>query len=112
MNVIRETLARTVSVKGQHLVEITILVGLAALVFIAMQVYIQRGIQGKTRFLTDRIIGDEQRAYTATTATSASSTNISGRTRVVTGQFGSTSKTIVNERVVADSSSYAKDKRR
>ena len=105
----RETLS-TNTIKGQSLSEITIIIAIAALVFIAMQVYMQRGIQGKTKFLTDYIIGNKQRAYTAETATSTAKTTLSGRTRVKTGPSGSTDKTIISETTITDSTSYAKDK--
>lgn len=96
--------------KAQSLVEVVVIIGIAALVFIAMQVYIQRGIQGKTKFLTDQIIGSQQRAYTAETATSNSSTSIIGATNVLTGQGGSSSKSIIGETVISTSHSWSKGK--
>ncbi len=96
--------------KAQSLVEIVIIAGIAALVFIAMQVYIQRGIQGKTKFLTDQIIGSQQRAYTATTATGDSNTSFVNVTNVSTGQGGTSSKNIISETISSSSHSYSKDK--
>lgn len=96
--------------KAQSLVEIVVIMGIAALAFIVMQVYIQRGIQGKTKFLTDQIIGSQQRAYTAEIATGDSSTSIVGATRISTVQGGSSSKSIIGETVTSTSHSYSKGK--
>lgn len=80
--------------KGQNLAEVVILFALVALVFVAMQTYVKRGIQGKTKDLTDRIIGIQQKAYTAETETSSTSTSISGTTTVATGSGGTVYKTV------------------
>jgi hypothetical protein len=49
--------------KGQNLAEVALIIGVLGLVLIGMQVYIKRGIQGKVKVLTDKIIGEEQSAY-------------------------------------------------
>lgn len=80
--------------KGQNLVEVVALFALVSLVFVVMQVYIQRGIQGKTKDLTDQIIGTQQKAYTAETEMSKTATQITGSTTVRTEIGGRVSKAI------------------
>lgn len=43
--------------KGQNLAELALIIGLVGLVFIGMEVYIKRGMQGKVKDLTDYMIG-------------------------------------------------------
>lgn len=49
--------------RGQHLTEIALVIGIIAVVFLAMQAYVKRGLQGKIKDLTDNMIGREQAAY-------------------------------------------------
>ncbi|MDO8489128.1 MAG: hypothetical protein Q7S42_03345 [Candidatus Omnitrophota bacterium] len=46
--------------RGQSLVDLAIIIGVVGLVFIGMQTYIKRGIQGKVKDLTDYIVSDQQ----------------------------------------------------
>ena len=80
--------------KGQSLAEIVAFFAVASLVFVAMQKYIQRGVQGKTKHLTDVIIGTEQIPYTADWETSKSQTRFKGKTRVQTKAGGRVIRTI------------------
>lgn len=83
--------------KGQNLAEVVILFALVSLVFVAMQTYVKRGLQGKTKDLTDQIINPEglaQKAYTAETETSSTSTSTSGTTTIATGGGGTAYKTV------------------
>ena len=102
-------LGKNILVKGQSLVEIVAFIAVVSLAILAMQVYIQRGIQGKTKDLTDGIIGSQQRAYTAEEATSSSSTRFSGTTKVSTSTGGSRTKNI-NEATQETSESWSKGK--
>jgi hypothetical protein len=54
--------------KGQSLAEAVLMIGVLGLVLIGMQAYVKRGLQGKVRDLTDRIIGNEQAAYSQDTS--------------------------------------------
>lgn len=58
--------------KGQNLIEIVVIFAILSLVVVGMQTYVKRGIQGKTKDLTDIIIGSEQRVYIAETEKSTS----------------------------------------
>lgn len=96
--------------KGQSLVEIVTFLAIVVLAFAAMQTYIQRGIQGKTKVLTDRIIGRKQRAYSATSSYSKSKTSSTSNIKVSTKTGGSTEKAYIRERTTTKSSSYTRDK--
>jgi len=48
--------------KGQSLTEVALIIGVVGLVFIGMEVYAKRGLQGKVKDLTDNMIGTEQAA--------------------------------------------------
>ena len=95
--------------KGQSLVEIVTFFAVLSLVFIAMQKYIQRGVQGKTKDLTDAIIGTEQKPYTADWATSESRTRFKGETVQVLGAGGGVEKKIY-ERTISASKSESMNK--
>ena len=43
--------------------EIALIIGVAGLVFIGMQVYFKRGLQGKVKDLADQLISPSQKAY-------------------------------------------------
>lgn len=43
--------------------EIALIIGIVGLVFIGMEIYARRGIQGKVKDLADKIIGKEQSSY-------------------------------------------------
>lgn len=49
--------------RGQSLTEVALIIGIVGLVFFGMQNYIGRGLQGKVKGLTDRMIGTEQSVY-------------------------------------------------
>ncbi len=49
--------------KGQSLTEVALIIGVVGLVFIGMEVYAKRGLQGKVKDLTDNMIGTEQAVY-------------------------------------------------
>jgi len=46
--------------RGQNLVDLALIIGVVGLVFIGMEVYIKRSVQGKVKDLTDYIISDKQ----------------------------------------------------
>lgn len=46
--------------RGQNLVDLALIIAVVGLVFIGMQVYIKRSIQGKVKDLTDYIVSDQQ----------------------------------------------------
>lgn len=46
--------------RGQSLVDLAIIIGVVGLVFIGMQTYVKRSVQGKVKDLTDYIISDQQ----------------------------------------------------
>lgn len=48
---------------GQTLTEVALIIGIVGLALIGMQVYVKRGLQGKAKDLTDKIIGPGQSAY-------------------------------------------------
>lgn len=49
--------------KAQNLTELALMVATLGLVLLAMQTYVQRGIQSRVKDLTDHIVGTEQSAY-------------------------------------------------
>ena len=49
--------------RGQSLTEIALILGIVGLVFIGMEIYIKRGLQGKVKDLSDSMIGKEQAVY-------------------------------------------------
>lgn len=51
------------SKRGQNLTEIVLLIGIVSLVFIGMEVYFKRGLNGRVKDLTDSLIGKKQAAY-------------------------------------------------
>lgn len=107
-----KVLKKKISFKGQSLMEFAVLLALVGLAFMAMQIYIQRGIQGKTKDLTDVIINPEKlplRAYTAESQTSSDTTVFKGTTTVSTGKGGAGTKT-VDETTTTTSSSMSVDK--
>ena len=96
-------------IKGQSLLEIVTIFAIVALVVVAMEVYIKRGIQGKTKELTDKIIGSQQRAYTSDWQQSTDTSNFSGTTSVSTVEGGGVYKNI-DETTSSISSSESKGK--
>lgn len=101
---------KSIFAKGQVLAEAAIVLATAGLAILAMQVYIQRGIQGKTKFLTDKIIGKDQRAYTAVSEHSRTRTDSFDKTKVSTKRGGSVKKEIITEDTTVNSYSWSKDK--
>ena len=57
------TVGRVSFKKGQSLTEVALIIGVVGLVFIGMQVYAKRGLQGKVKDLTDNMIGAKQEVY-------------------------------------------------
>ncbi len=103
---------KNISVKGQSLGEVVIFLGVITLAMIGMQVYIQRGLQGKAKDLTDVIINPEhlkQRAYSSDDATSSGSTRLSDTTKVTTLKGGSVIRD-VNETMTSTSKSWDRNK--
>ncbi len=98
-----------ISRRGQALAEAAIVLATAGLAILAMQMYIQRGIQGKTKFLTDKIIGKDQRAYTAISEHSQTRTDSLARIKVSTKKGGSQEKTTKTENTTVKSYSWSKD---
>ena len=92
-------------VKGQSLMEWATLLAVVGLAILAMQVYVQRGLQGKTRDLTNAIINSQNlplRASSATSEEGNTTITSSGTTRVSTLKGGAVNKTI-GERTVTKS---------
>ncbi len=48
--------------KGQSLADLALIIGVVGLVFIGMEVYIKRSVQGKLKDLTDYIVSNKQSA--------------------------------------------------
>jgi len=48
--------------RGQNLVDLTLIIGVVGLVFMGMQAYIKRGVQGKVKDMTDFIVSGQQSA--------------------------------------------------
>ena len=46
--------------RGQNLVDLALIIGVVGLVFIGMEGYIKRSVQGKIKNLTDYIVSDKQ----------------------------------------------------
>ncbi len=46
--------------RGQNLVDLALIIGVVGLVFIGMETYIKRSVQGKLKDLTDYIVSDKQ----------------------------------------------------
>ncbi len=55
---------KLIYLRGQNLTEVAIVIGVVGLVWVGIQVYVARGVQGKLKNLTDNMIGTEQSAYT------------------------------------------------
>jgi len=105
-------LKKNIFVKGQSLAEVVTFLGIITLAIIAMQIYIQRGIQVKTKDLTKAIINPEHlqlRAYTAEEETSSGKTKFSGTTIVSTVKGGGVTRDIT-EKTVSTSKSWSKNK--
>lgn len=92
--------------KAQTLGEYAVILGIAAAAFVAMQVYIQRGVQGKIRVLADQISPTQYESNTTTSAmeiTRSSSTNIdSYGYRTITTINNDTTQRTGNEETVAE----------
>ena len=48
--------------RGQNLADLALIIGVVGLVFIGMEVYIKRSVQGKVKDLTDYIVSNTQSA--------------------------------------------------
>ncbi|MEK7308298.1 MAG: hypothetical protein AAB089_04435 [Nitrospirota bacterium] len=96
-------------VKGQSLAEIIAIFAIVSLVVVGMQIYVKRGIQGKTKALTDKIIGLQQKAYTAEDEENISWSSSLGITSVETLEGGRVSKNITED---TSSTSYTKSKQK
>lgn len=46
--------------KGQNLVDLAVILGVAGLIFVTMQTYVKRGVQGKVKDATDLILSSTQ----------------------------------------------------
>lgn len=46
--------------RGQSLVDFALILGVVGLVFIGMQTYIKRGVQGRVKAMTDHILSGDQ----------------------------------------------------
>jgi hypothetical protein len=53
------------SKKAQNMTEVALVIAVAGLAFIAMEVYIRRGLQGKMKDLSDAMIGKEHSLYSS-----------------------------------------------
>jgi hypothetical protein len=74
--------------KGQTLSEVMLIIGVVGLALMCMQVYVKRGLQGRVKDLTDKIISNKQEAYpqdnsglTTNTATTVLTADSTERTR-------------------------------
>lgn len=116
-NRIIKVLKKNIFCKGQSLGELVILLGIVAIVFSVMQIYMQRGLQGRVKDLTDAIIRTDPdtktklplQPYTAKDSHSNSSTEITGTTTVETKSGGMVIKNI-NESTKSHSYSESTDK--
>ena len=54
--------------KAQNFTELALIIGVVGIIFIGMEVYVRRGVNGKIKDLTDAIIGTEQAAYSVDTS--------------------------------------------
>jgi len=54
---------KMLSIRGQGLTEVALVIGIVGLMLISMQVYVKRGVQGKLKALTDKMISSDQEAY-------------------------------------------------
>lgn len=105
-------LGKNIFVKGQSLVDIVTVFAIISLVVIAMQTYIKRGIQGRTKDLTDMIINPNNLAQRYTTSDwekSSSSSEFDGTTTVSTVKGGGVIKNI-NETTGSTSTSESLNK--
>jgi len=84
---------RAFSYRGQSFVDLALIIGVVGLVFIGMQIYIKRGIQGKVKDLTDYIVSNRQatdkdavdRNSTLTSSSTMTSEEFKGGGRKFTG---------------------------
>lgn len=61
---------------GNSLIEYALILGLAAMVFTGMNIYIKRGMQGKVQEMTDFFISNKQEGNINPTAETSSSSNV------------------------------------
>ncbi len=89
--------------KGQNLTELALIIGVVGLVFIGMEVYAKRGLQGKIKDLTDNMIGTEQAVYLENTSglevNKSDSTLTFGSTTVSQAGSGGTKSLIIPDEI-------------
>ncbi|MBU0547990.1 MAG: hypothetical protein KJ710_01095 [Candidatus Omnitrophica bacterium] len=99
--------------KGQNLTEAVVIIGIVGLVFVGMQVYVKRGVQGKVKDLTDNMIGTEQEAYQEDTSgleiNESASTFTSSSTIASNDSLGGAKSLIANEATTVTYSSESTD---
>lgn len=104
------------SVKGQSLAEAAITLATVGLAILAMQVYLQRGIQAKTKVLTDTIIGEEQRASSSIEELGSTDTDSFSKIKVITTKRidaehkGSVTKDIIRDQTNTRSETWTTEK--
>lgn len=107
---------KNLSVNGQSLAEAAITLATVGLAILAMQVYIQRGIQGKTKDLTDAIIGKKQEASASikehgwTDTSSFSKIKVSTMKRVNAENKGGVTKDIIKDRTITKSETWTTER--
>lgn len=77
---------KKIYIRGQNLTELAIVFGIVGLVLLGMQTYVTRGVQGKFKDLTDRMISPTQEPYPQdismlTVNTSGTTVKISSETK-------------------------------
>lgn len=93
--------------------ETALVILLAGLVLIGMQVYVKRGVQGRVKDLTDKIIGEKQEAYQQDTSgleiNSLTSTLTTDSTVTVKEFKGGARSTTADETTTYEYTSTTKD---
>ena len=102
---------RLLSRRAQNLTEVALILATIGLVFIGMEVYIKRGLQGKIKDITDAVVGKEQSEYASDTSglsvlDSSSGTSANSSTQVSTSTGGSR-QTTKSDSISATSTSHS-----
>lgn len=99
--------------RGQNLTDVALIIGIFSLVLIGMQTYFTRGIQGKLKGLTDKMIGSEQSVYqqdiSGYTINTSGSQTIQDSVATLRQSIGGGMSSVARERIFTTSRSETAD---
>lgn len=98
---------RKKKIRANVFIEYALVLGTASMVFIAMNTYVKRGMQGKVKDITDYFVGDTQVEEVSPTALTKSNSETKANSNINRGlSLGGSTYNLVSESV--DSSSESK----